>query len=137
MTGPAQTDPTGELGREVPRLWQRNANYGGTLYAVQHGNLYVYNRDGEPTFRVEPFMLTRKAPLIRDAPVLSQLLATRHEVVDFAGRSGELDHLAAWRDTSPSQVGVIVVHGPGGQGKSRLAAEFARNSAAAGWEVRA
>jgi hypothetical protein len=68
---------------------------------------------------------------------LSRLLATRYEIVDFAGREGELRDLTAWRVASTSEVGVMLIHGAGGQGKSRLAAEFARACADDGWEVRA
>jgi hypothetical protein len=64
----------------------------------------------------------------------SELLAARRQIVEFTGRQAELERLVEWRD---EQVGwaVQLLHGPGGQGKSRLAARFAEVSAAAGWTV--
>lgn len=138
MTGPAPADASGEP-RRVPTLWQQNVVHGdGHLFAVQNGDLFVYFKDnGEPAFRVAPFPLTPPVVPFASEQLLSHLLATRYEVVDFAGRDGELRDLTAWRDDSVSDVGVMLIHGPGGQGKSRLAAEFGRACAAAGWEVRA
>jgi hypothetical protein len=65
----------------------------------------------------------------------SRLLAARHEVVDFTGRETELAELAGWRDAPDLASAVRLVHGPGGQGKTRLAAQFAGLSAALGWIV--
>ncbi|WP_328868682.1 tetratricopeptide repeat protein [Streptomyces sp. NBC_00287] len=104
---------------------------------MQNGDLSVYFKDGESAFRVAPFPLTPPAVPFASEQPLSHLLATRYEVVDFIGRDGELRDLTAWRDHSVSDVGVMLIHGPGGQGKSRLAAEFARACAAEGWEIRA
>jgi tetratricopeptide (TPR) repeat protein len=69
---------------------------------------------------------------VRGLP-LSQLLAARHQVVAFdPRRDSDLATLAAWRDQAgPTQVRLL--HGPGGQGKTRLAAEFAARSAEADW----
>ena len=65
----------------------------------------------------------------------SHLLNTRYQVVDFTGRHTERDELAAWRDAAQSRLSVRWLHAPGGQGKTRLAAECAADSAAAGWKV--
>lgn len=65
----------------------------------------------------------------------SHLLDTRYRVVDFTGRQTERDELAAWRDAGAPRLSVRWLHAPGGQGKTRLAAEFAADSAAAGWKV--
>ncbi|MEV6151052.1 tetratricopeptide repeat protein [Nonomuraea sp. NPDC052129] len=43
--------------------------------------------------------------------------------------------MTAWRDDPDEPVSVILLHGPGGQGKTRLAAHFASRSHAAGWAV--
>jgi hypothetical protein len=62
-------------------------------------------------------------------------LAARHEVVDFTGRDAELTELAGWRDDPEPGSAVRLVHGPDGQGKTRLAAQFAGLSVALGWTV--
>ncbi|MGH4026194.1 MAG: hypothetical protein ACRDRV_16595, partial [Pseudonocardiaceae bacterium] len=97
-----------------------------TQYIVQHGNLYV---GGPPNYRVDGFRAPR-----RDVPP-SRLLAARYQVVDFTGREHELAELAAWRDDSELGLAVRLVHGPGGQGKTRLAAEFGQRCAKLGWTV--
>ncbi|GAB3076677.1 tetratricopeptide repeat protein [Micromonospora schwarzwaldensis] len=64
----------------------------------------------------------------------SCLLLARHQVVPFTGRERTLDALAEWvRGGEP--VAALLVHGAGGQGKTRLAAEVTAQCAAAGWAV--
>src|SRR5450755_12040 len=56
----------------------------------------------------------------------SQLLLAHHQVVPFTGREGVLVELQAWRDDPASpQTAVRLLHGPGGQGKTRLALQLA------------
>ena len=62
------------------------------------------------------------------------MLNARRAVVPFTGRDVELAQLRQWRDSGP-RLAVRWLHGPGGQGKTRLAAQFATESAAAGWKV--
>jgi Tetratricopeptide repeat len=62
-----------------------------------------------------------------------RLLAAESQVVSFAGRQDELADLAGWRDDPAPGVSVMLVHGPGGQGKTRLAAQFAADSVRDGW----
>lgn len=50
----------------------------------------------------------------------------------FVGRRSEHASLAVWC-TSPDPVGIRLVTGPGGVGKTRLAREFAHHMARAGW----
>ncbi|MFJ7785499.1 hypothetical protein ACIQY8_22905 [Streptomyces albidoflavus] len=64
----------------------------------------------------------------------SRMLNSRYAVVEFTGREKELDDLRNWRDHGP-RLSVQWLHAPGGQGKSRLAARFAEESAADGWTV--
>ncbi|MFC0039626.1 TIR domain-containing protein [Actinomadura rayongensis] len=66
------------------------------------------------------------------ASMPSALLRPENEVVPFAGRGGELAELTRWRD-GPRALSVALVTGPAGQGKSRLAREFAARSARDGW----
>ncbi|MFI6078973.1 tetratricopeptide repeat protein [Actinoplanes sp. NPDC051343] len=65
----------------------------------------------------------------------SWLLAAQYEVVGFAGRDTELRELGDWRDAPTPAMTVKLVHGPGGQGKTRLVAQFAAASQRAGWRV--
>jgi Tetratricopeptide repeat len=68
---------------------------------------------------------------------LSRLLAADLQVVPFDPRRGpDLDQLVQWRDR-PEPLHVMLVSGPGGQGKTRLAGEFASRCGKAGWAVAA
>ena len=58
----------------------------------------------------------------------SRLLLPRHRIVPFSGRDDELRSLREWFD-EPDRVAVRLVHGPGGQGKTRLAQHFAEEAA--------
>jgi hypothetical protein len=64
----------------------------------------------------------------------SGLLAAGSRVVKFVGRTSELARLTTWRDGS-GDLSVMLLHAPGGQGKTRLAAAFAERSATDGWAV--
>jgi Tetratricopeptide repeat len=84
-------------------------------------------------WRVESFPLT--APPLPEGTAPSALLNARYQVVGFTRRDEELRKSAAWRDEPGSVLRVRLLHGQGGQGKTRLAAEFAARSARAGWAV--
>jgi len=107
------------------------AEPGGSVYAVSHGDMHI--RNAYPVYRLEPFPL-ETAPVPRTWP-LSWLLAAERKVVPFSGRSRELADLTAWRDAPTAGVALLLLHGPGGQGKTRLAGRFAEASHAAGWTV--
>ncbi|MFC9341533.1 hypothetical protein ACFT0G_15635 [Streptomyces sp. NPDC057020] len=64
----------------------------------------------------------------------SHLLDSNHEVVPYRDRR-ERKTLECWRDDSSSQSSVLLLHGRGGQGKTRLASRFAADSAERGWLV--
>jgi hypothetical protein len=111
----------------------RQVNIGGPgpQYITQHGDVYA----GEKVFSLEPFPLTRPRPDRRwllEQP--SRLLDARSQVVPFRGREPELEALREWRDR-PGAVAAMLLHAPGGQGKTRLAAQFAADCAASGWQV--
>ena len=69
-------------------------------------------------------------------PVLARtpgsLLAAGVEAVEFTGRGEELAELAAWRDSGEG-LSVMLVSGEGGQGKTRIARQFAAQARQAGW----
>jgi Tetratricopeptide repeat len=105
----------------------------GVGYGVVGADLHVFG-DGVPLYLLENW---RDAPAadpawLRELP--SRMLNARFAVVDFTGRRGELAQLREWRETG-SRLGVRWLHGPGGAGKTRLAAQFASESAAENWKV--
>ncbi|MGW7465390.1 tetratricopeptide repeat protein [Streptomyces xantholiticus] len=127
---------TGANDREdQDRYLQNNTVHpGGSLYAVLHGDMHI--RNGCPVYRVEPFPLQSTPPGVNEASVRpSRLLAAENRIVEFTGRRDELAELSSWRDNEVKGVSVKLVHGPGGQGKTRLAAQFAADSAERGWTV--
>ncbi|MDX3714999.1 hypothetical protein PV733_39975 [Streptomyces europaeiscabiei] len=65
----------------------------------------------------------------------SRVLNARYAMVDFTGRKHDLERLSQWRDGGTHRLAAVWLHGPGGQGKTRLADEFAQLSAALGWLV--
>ncbi|WP_067461166.1 tetratricopeptide repeat protein [Actinomadura macra] len=65
----------------------------------------------------------------------SRVLAKAGKRAPFLGRTPELERLRTWLDGAGARI--LLLHGPGGQGKSRLAAELARYGRSAGWEVMA
>jgi tetratricopeptide (TPR) repeat protein len=90
---------------------------------------------GDKGYRLEPFSQAIAVDPRRYVDQPSMLLDARSQIVPFSGREDELDTLAHWRDDDAAPVSALLLHGPGGQGKSRLAARFAEQSAGDGWDV--
>lgn len=90
---------------------------------------------GQPQYRIEDFPTCPVELLVAKARAQpSRLLLARHAVVAFTGRDQQLRDLSAWlADGEP--VAVRLVHGAGGQGKTRLASRLAADCAAAEWQV--
>src|SRR5580692_4849616 len=110
------------------------AEPGSSVYAVLHGDMHI--RNGRPVYQVMPFPLDSRAlPSRKARQQPSRLLAADSRVVPFSGRTHELAELVAWRDHPQPGVSVLLVHAPGGQGKTRLAGQFATDSSAAGWTI--
>ncbi|KJY40410.1 hypothetical protein VR46_27835, partial [Streptomyces sp. NRRL S-444] len=122
--------------------------YEESLWRRRHADLVVlseaHRRDegAELPPGVQRFPLKDVQPPVADlGEQPSQLLLARHEVVPFTGRADELTTLERWRDGKtpdgrPIVASVALLHGGGGQGKTRLATELARRTAAAGgWKV--
>ncbi|QMU76518.1 tetratricopeptide repeat protein [Streptacidiphilus sp. PB12-B1b] len=99
----------------------------GDVEVAVHHERALYRLEEYPD---EPPALSVKRA--REQPAL--LLQARYAIVGFTGRAAESARLAAWRD-SAGPVSALLLHGAGGQGKTRLAAQFAQASAAAGWRV--
>ncbi len=88
---------------------------------------------GRPRYRLDPAEPEPHGPLSELS--VSQLLAARNGVVEFTGRDAELAVLRRWRDTVAANRAALLVYGPGGQGKTRLATRFAAEARRAGWRV--
>ena len=105
----------------------------GFAYGVIGADLHVFS-DGSPVYLL---LVWRRPPApspdwLRELP--SRLLNARHRVVGFTGRQAELEDLRRWRDGA-ARLSMQWLHGPGGQGKTRLADEAAEQAVAAGWLV--
>ncbi len=110
--------------------------------ATGFGRAFVSLRDMTVHEGPAPYRLTGWSA---DPPALSPerarsrpslLLRSNRSVVRFTGREPDLERLRHWRDdASCPGTAVRLVHGPGGQGKSRLAAQVALLWSADGWDV--
>ncbi|WP_204057482.1 tetratricopeptide repeat protein [Microbispora corallina] len=104
----------------------------GFAYGVIGADLHVF-QDAGPVYT----LLERAGPPAADAAWLleqpSRLLDARYEVVAFGGREAELADLTSWLEGP--QLAARWVHGPGGQGKTRLVSAFADLAAERGWKV--
>ncbi|MEV0710414.1 tetratricopeptide repeat protein [Nocardia aurea] len=100
------------------------------------GNNEVKINYGQAPYIVEPLEFEIEIPRLDDVSSLppSEWLTARNAVIPFRGRVGELSTLAGWRDADTVR-SIQLIHGAGGQGKSRLASQFARNSSFAGWHI--
>ncbi|WP_435113705.1 tetratricopeptide repeat protein [Nocardiopsis synnemataformans] len=72
---------------------------------------------------VELADLAHRQPAHRRRLSPASLLEAHRRVVSFHGREELMDALTAWCK-QPGELSAVVVHGPGGQGKSRLAHEL-------------
>ncbi|MEU4697410.1 tetratricopeptide repeat protein [Nonomuraea dietziae] len=123
-------------GPQAASLVQVNApGPGGVVNAVQGGVLNVYQ--WKPAYQIEEFPAEpRPVQPARARAQPSLLLRAGSRVVPFTGRQDELRRLIGWRDDEDMPgLGVRLLHGPGGQGKTRLATHFAELSREAGWRV--
>ncbi|MCG8971459.1 tetratricopeptide repeat protein [Streptomyces sp. CL12-4] len=116
-----------------PSLQQNVTAVGGFAYGVVGASVHVFG-DGLPLYVLEEW---RPAPntdpeFLRELP--SRMLNARFAVVEFTGRQDELADLHRWCCDGP-RLSARWLHGPGGQGKSRLAARFAVEAVDAGWKV--
>lgn len=123
---------TGPEGSE-PQMVQNVAAVNGFAYGVIGADIHVFS-SGLPLYLLanwqpEP---TADRKWLRELP--SRMLNARRAVVPFTGRDGELALLRQWRD-SGARLAVRWLHGPGGQGKTRLAAQVAAEWGSDGWKV--
>jgi tetratricopeptide (TPR) repeat protein len=123
---------TGADGAE-PRIVQNVTAVGGFAYGAVGADIHVFG-NGLPLYLLANWHTPADADRewLRELP--SRMLNARRAVVPFTGREDELAQLRRWRDDGP-RLAARWLYGPGGAGKTRLAAEFAAESAAAGWRV--
>ncbi len=125
--------PPGDAGGA--RVQQRAVVSGFGRIFQATGDMVVYE-GGEP-YRLAPWPLANpeRGPAAEAEPVRpSALLHAGAATVNFAGRLAERAQARRWRDTEGA-LRVCLVHGPGGQGKTRLAMQLAAEWRAQGWIV--
>ncbi|MFD7459229.1 MULTISPECIES: ATP-binding protein [unclassified Streptomyces] len=105
----------------------------GFAYGCVGADIHVFG-NGVPLYVLQRWRPEARPDRTWLLDLPSRMLNARFEVVDFTGREEELAELRRWRDHGP-RLSVQWLHAPGGQGKSRLAAQFAKESEAAGWTV--
>lgn len=106
----------------------------GFGYGVIGADLHVF-QDRGPVYLLKAYEAARQADPGWPAEQPSRMLDARYRVVGFTGRRAEHAALAAWRDEHDRRLSVRWLHAPGGQGKTRLADEFAERSRAQGWKT--
>jgi tetratricopeptide (TPR) repeat protein len=128
--------PFGEAGG-VGGLSQHNqATDHARVFAVQQGNQIVFVYRGRPPYAVAPMDFAPVPVHRRASQQPSWLLAARSQLVPWwSGRDDALELLRVWRDDPQTPIGVRLLHGAGGQGKTRLTTRFAELSTQAGWAV--
>ncbi|MEU9086157.1 hypothetical protein [Streptomyces sp. NPDC048357] len=119
----------------LARPGRRVTVHGNMTVVERVGSSVVQNFDQPPLYHLGP---ATRAPLdidrekVREHP--SQLLNPRYPQPEFVGRAALFGDLREWRGAKAAS-SALLLHGPGGQGKSRVAEEFARESREAGWTV--
>ncbi|MFE6955481.1 tetratricopeptide repeat protein [Streptomyces sp. NPDC057696] len=108
----------------------------GSVTVVENvGSSLVQNFQQPPAYHLEsavPATRVLSVDAVRRQPSL--LLRAQQERIDFVGRTAELQRLHDWcKAEGPASV--LLLHGQGGQGKSRLAAQFAAESRRNEWTV--
>jgi len=98
---------------------EREGDVAGTLMAMAAEAMLVRPR-------VMPWIADRHAP--------SALLVPERGIVGFAGRRQLEQEMLAWCE-APADIGVQLLFGPGGMGKTRFAHELCRRADARGWRA--
>ncbi|MDV6287145.1 hypothetical protein R2F25_00625 [Streptomyces sp. UP1A-1] len=106
----------------------------GFAYGANGADIHVYV-DGQPVYVLYEWRSRLGTGPLPEEGSPSYALRAESGVVPFTGREAELARLRQWRDGGGTAAAVCWLHGPGGQGKSRLAAAFADECAAVGWKV--
>ncbi|WP_143662789.1 tetratricopeptide repeat protein [Streptomyces sp. CB03238] len=117
----------------MPERLQEVRAEAGYAYGAMGADIHVFG-DGTPVYLLFEHrqVIGLDTGWLRAQP--SRMLDARAEVVEFVGRETELQSLVDWRDAEGS-LAVRWLHGEGGQGKTRLAAQLAAASQETGWKV--
>jgi tetratricopeptide (TPR) repeat protein len=118
---------------DCPPVTQIVTATAGFAYGVIGADLHVFG-DGTPLYILQNWSgpPPEDRQWLRELP--SRMLNARFAIVDFTGRRDELAQLHRWREGRP-RLAVRWLYAPGGQGKTRLADQFARESAEQNWKV--
>ncbi|WP_433463985.1 tetratricopeptide repeat protein [Spirillospora sp. CA-128828] len=118
---------------QAPSVRQEVTAVAGFAYGAIGADIHCLG-DGTPLYVLDNWRPPPEpAPdFLRELP--SRMLNARFAVVDFTGREGELADLEQWR-AQPTRLATRWLYGPAGQGKTRLAAQFAQESIEQGWKV--
>jgi len=105
-----------------------------SLIQIQGVNGPLYINSKAPRYQVRRLPET-PAPISADAARARplELLLAKNEVVQFTGRESELAALSKWRD-SADEASVVLIHGAGGEGKTRLALRHLQRSQSSRWD---
>ena len=142
MAAPSSAEGCGRIMNNNDFAYERPpspANVNMTAEASGFSSVYQAGGDQVIYEQSPPFYLTQvplSAPTVEPGRIVlqpSRMLRTKFEIVPFIGRDTEISQLKKWRDTDISRVAVCLIHGPGGQGKTRLAVQLARMWAEEGW----
>jgi tetratricopeptide (TPR) repeat protein len=106
---------------------------GGFAYGAIGADIHVFG-DGTPLYLLKNWHEPGEpdSDWISEQP--SRMLNARFAVVPFTGRESELASLRAWCTEGPPRA-ARWLHGPGGQGKTRLAQQLAHEIRSLGWKV--
>jgi tetratricopeptide (TPR) repeat protein len=105
----------------------------GFAYGTIGADIHVFG-DGLPLYVLANWQAEPEADREWLLEQPSRMLNARYAVVDFTGRDHDLAELHRWRRSGP-RLAARWLHGPAGQGKTRLAAKFADEAIGEGWKV--
>ncbi|GKQ37865.1 tetratricopeptide repeat protein [Streptomyces sp. A012304] len=106
---------------------------GGFAYGAVGADIHVFG-DGTPLYLLRTWRAPKEPDPAWFSEQPSRMLNARFAVVPFTGREGELASLRAWCAEGPPRA-ARWLHGPGGQGKTRLAHQLAHEMGSLGWKV--
>lgn len=130
-----------ETGANIPathdvnnQLVERSVVFGDVIQVLGVGGNVTIATD-RPPYRVMESQSSLMALTIERAlRQPSRMLLARHGIVPFVGRNDERAELLRWL-SGDEIVSAQLVHGPGGQGKTRLAMSIADQCTEDGWRV--
>lgn len=117
-----------EFGRVVINPTIEHAQVGGDamikVEVIERGTFIFVMNEGRVLYGMRALQSRPQPSLAQALQRPAMLLGGDAEVTSFVGRDAELAILTSWHD-SPDRVSVMLVHGGGGQGKTRLVRQFA------------